>query len=167
MDLHFSEPGGVVGAFAERYSGGYAVLTSHRIIWVDASASSLPGRSCSIPLTCVKEASLWASRVFAAPKLCLQILCNARGCPTEGGIQPEQVREVLKELLQGLLSSSELQRAWDLKFLALQVKLSSRHPLTQLSDEVHHAISSRARGIASWQTGEVASTSAQVRIATN
>ncbi len=100
VDLQFSEPGGVAGAFAERYSGGYAVLTSHHIIWVDASASSLPGRSCSIPLACVKEASLRASHVFAAPKLCLQILCDAQGCPSEGGRQPEQVREGLKEVLQ-------------------------------------------------------------------
>ncbi|BDA42551.1 probable vacuolar protein-sorting-associated protein 36 at C-terminar half [Coccomyxa sp. Obi] len=132
VDLQFSEPGGVAGAFAERYSGGYAVLTSHHIIWVDASASSLPGRSCSIPLACVKEASLRASHVFAAPKLCLQILCDARGCPSEGGRQP------------------------------VQVKFLSRHPLTQLLDEVHLAISSRAWGSASWRKTEVASTSAEI-----
>lgn len=89
VDLQFTEPGGVPGCFAERYSGGYAVLSSHYLIWVDAS--SLPGRSCRIPLASVTEASLRASHVFAALKLCMHVLCDGQGCPRPGGQQTEQV----------------------------------------------------------------------------
>lgn len=30
--------------------GGYAVVTSHRLLWIDASATPSPGRSCHMPL---------------------------------------------------------------------------------------------------------------------
>jgi hypothetical protein len=29
---------------------GYAVVTSHRLLWIDAAATPGPGRSCHLPL---------------------------------------------------------------------------------------------------------------------
>jgi hypothetical protein len=91
VDLHFAELGGVQGCQSEKYSGGYAVLSSHNLLWVDASASGTPGRSCSLPLACIKEATLRASHVFATPKLCVHVLCDAQGQPRPGSQHSEQV----------------------------------------------------------------------------
>lgn len=30
--------------------GGYCVVTSHRLLWIDAAATPSPGRSCHMPL---------------------------------------------------------------------------------------------------------------------
>ena len=92
VDLHFEGAGGVAGQLSEHYAGGYAVLTSNQLIWVDSSASTLPGRSCSIPLDAIQEAVLRSPLLWAAPKLCLRIRTNAAGHPMHNGTYNEQVR---------------------------------------------------------------------------
>ena len=42
--------GGLRESPAEKYTGGIAFLTSHRLIWLDAAALPSPGRSCSLQL---------------------------------------------------------------------------------------------------------------------
>jgi hypothetical protein len=36
---------------------GYAVVTSHRVLWIDAGASPAPGRSCCLPLESIHSSS--------------------------------------------------------------------------------------------------------------
>lgn len=91
MDLHFEGAGGVAGQLSEHYTGGYAVLTSHQLIWVDSSASTLPGRSCSFPLSAVQEAVLHSPLLWAAPRLCIRIHTDAAGNPMHDGTYHEQV----------------------------------------------------------------------------
>ena len=91
-DLQFEEASGVAGRLAKAYTGGYVVLTSHQLIWVDASASEqAPGRSCSIPLAAVQEASLRSPLLWAAPKLCLRVQTDAAERPLQGGAYSEEV----------------------------------------------------------------------------
>lgn len=34
--------------------GGYCVVTSHRLLWIDAAATPSPGRSCHMPLDSIQ-----------------------------------------------------------------------------------------------------------------
>lgn len=91
-DLHFEEASGIAGSLAKVYTGGYVVLTSHQLIWVDASASEQAcGRSCSIPLAAVQEASLRSPLLWAAPKLCLRVQTDAAERPLPVGAYSEEV----------------------------------------------------------------------------
>ena len=68
------------------------MLTSHQLIWVDSSASTLPGRSCSIPIDAVQEAVLHSPLLWAAPKLCIRVRTDGTGHPTHNGAYDEQAR---------------------------------------------------------------------------
>lgn len=37
--------------------GGYAIITSHRLLWIDAASAPAPGRSCCLPLSMVAGAT--------------------------------------------------------------------------------------------------------------
>ena len=49
--------GGLRESPAEKYTGGIAFLTSHRLIWLDAAALPSPGRLCSLQLARAMVAS--------------------------------------------------------------------------------------------------------------
>eukprot|EP00775_Hariotina_reticulata_P005632 gene5632-5871_t len=54
VDLEFEGHGGMQSCqTAERYQGGYAVVTSQRLIWIDSAASPAAGRSCHLALDCI------------------------------------------------------------------------------------------------------------------
>ncbi|WIA08844.1 hypothetical protein OEZ85_008265 [Tetradesmus obliquus] len=58
VDLEFEGIGGTEGCqTADRYQNGYAVVTSHRVLWIDAGARPAPGRSCCLPLESIHSSS--------------------------------------------------------------------------------------------------------------
>ena len=91
-DLHFEEPSSICGTVSKQFSAGYAILTSHQLIWVESLASGQPSRSCTIPLAAVQEASLRSTLLWAPPKLCLRVQTDAAGHPVQGGGHAEEVR---------------------------------------------------------------------------
>ena len=58
--------GGLVAAPDERYRGGIAFLTTHRLIWLDQPALPRPGRSCSLHLSRVTRASPVPLKMFGS-----------------------------------------------------------------------------------------------------
>jgi len=82
VDLHFPDaPGGPPGALAERHAGGNALLTTHRLCWLDAAAAPAPGASCALALAAVAGAGIRAKHLFAAPRLCLRVCVDGAGRP--------------------------------------------------------------------------------------
>ncbi|KAI8473427.1 MAG: EAP30/Vps36 family-domain-containing protein [Monoraphidium minutum] len=58
VDIEFEGGARVDGEeAAPRYEGGYAIVTSHRVIWIDAAAAPRPGRSCALPVGSLHAAS--------------------------------------------------------------------------------------------------------------
>ena len=85
--LTFSSPetGGVQGQVAHKYTGGHVVLTTQNLIWIDAAAAHLPGRSCVLPLPAVRAAGLRASHMLAQSKLCIEVTVDWQGRPQQDG----------------------------------------------------------------------------------
>ncbi|GBF96332.1 hypothetical protein Rsub_09402 [Raphidocelis subcapitata] len=88
VDVEFEGSGAVEGeAPADRYQGGYAIVTSHRLLWIDAASAPSPGRSCALHLAAVQSAVKRAQYGFnpLAPKVRLElrvhINAEARPCP--------------------------------------------------------------------------------------
>lgn len=61
------------------------MLTSHRLLWIDAAASPAAGLSCSLPLSTVHS---WETTKYSwakkAPKLKLKVYEMADGHPAAG-----------------------------------------------------------------------------------
>jgi len=90
FDADSGHGGGVAGAPPEaRYERGYTLLTTHRVVWVDAAAAPAAGRSCWLPLAAVAAcrprvgplAGLLGGRKL---KLELSISVDARRQPVPG-----------------------------------------------------------------------------------
>ena len=85
VDLQFPETVGVQGQVAHKYTGGHVVLTTQNLIWIDAAAARLPGRSCVLPLPAVRAAGLRASHMLAQSKLCVEVSLDWQGRPSRTG----------------------------------------------------------------------------------
>ena len=119
------------------------MLTSHRLIWVDSSASIQPGRSCSIPLDAVQEAILHSPLLWAAPRLCIRIRTDAAGHPMNSGTYNEQVTAIISRpwrLLRMPHGRGEghmpLWKLW-----CAQVNVTCRGSITQLHGQLSSALS--------------------------
>ena len=75
--------GGLVAAPDERYRGGIAFLTTHRLIWLDQPALPRPGRSCSLHLSRVTRASPVPLKMFGS-----RTKRHALRCRASGGLGP-------------------------------------------------------------------------------
>ena len=83
-DAEFGERrGGLVSAPDERYRGGIAFLTTHRLIWLDQPALPSPGRSCSLHLSRVTSASPVPLKMFGS-----RTKRHALRCRASGGLGP-------------------------------------------------------------------------------
>ena len=79
-DAEFGERrGGLVTAPDERYRGGIAFLTTHRLIWLDQPALPSPGRSCSLHLSRVTRASAVPLKMFGSRTKRHALMCRANG----------------------------------------------------------------------------------------
>ena len=68
--------GGLRESPAEKYTGGIAFLTSHRLIWLDAAALPSPGRSCSLQLARAMVASAVPLKMFGSRTRRHRIACR-------------------------------------------------------------------------------------------
>jgi ESCRT-II complex subunit VPS36 len=75
--------GGLVAAPDERYRGGIAFLTTHRLIWLDQPALPRSGRSCSLHLSRVTRASPVPLKMFGS-----RTKRHALRCRASGGLGP-------------------------------------------------------------------------------
>lgn len=86
VDLQFDGTGGPPGQLKAKHEDGYAVLTTHRLLWLDAAKAPAAGASCSLPLSAVQHVHSKASHIFGTPKLRVQVFVNEDRKPVEGAI---------------------------------------------------------------------------------
>ena len=67
---------------------GFAILTTHRLIWVDAARAPAPGASCFVYLSAVESVQLRASHAWRSPKLRVRVHLDHQGRPTTGAHVP-------------------------------------------------------------------------------
>ena len=96
-DAEFGERrGGLVSAPDERYRGGIAFLTTHRLIWLDQPALPSPGRSCSLHLSRVTSASPVPLKMFGS-----RTKRHALRCSANGGLGPSDEAGELRLAFRG------------------------------------------------------------------
>eukprot|EP00798_Chlamydomonas_sp_ICE-L_P017813 gene17813-24191_t len=104
VDLEFTASGGLPGQEADAYKGGYVILTSQRLIWMDASATAgsaaVPGsegprqggRSCHLPVASIKSCTKKTSVSFKSKvRLKLEVCCNYERKPVDAEGQFHQL----------------------------------------------------------------------------
>jgi ESCRT-II complex subunit VPS36 len=115
-DAEFGERrGGLVSAPDERYRGGIAFLTTHRLIWLDQPALPSPGRSCSLHLSRVTSASPVPLKMFGS-----RTKRHALRCSANGGLGPSDEAGELRLAFRGespesfarCLDDALVNRAW-------------------------------------------------------
>ena len=120
------------------------MLTSHQLMWVDSSASSLPGRSCSIPLDAVQDAVLHSPLLWAAPKLCMRMRTDAAGQPMHSGTYNEQVSKHHTHRRGRCACRRMVDTCY---LLGAQITVTCRGSITQLHGQLSRAIAAgMARG---------------------
>lgn len=60
------------------------MLTSHRLLWVDTSASPNQGNSCQLPLGAVSEVQFKASMLLRSPKIRVITFVDEHGKAASG-----------------------------------------------------------------------------------
>ena len=100
--------GGLVAAPDERYRGGIAFLTTHRLIWLDQSALPSPGRSCSLHLSRVTRASAVPLKMFGS-----RTKRHALRCRADGGLGPGDEAGELRLAFRGETPESFVRRLDD------------------------------------------------------
>ena len=147
VDLQFHGRGGVQGQLSQRYTGGYVVLTTHNLVWLDAAAGPQPGRSCMLPLQAITSAALRASHMLAQAKLCVQVSTDWQGRPSHDGQQSTEVRlckhyhySSMHTTLRDVALPLGLQPWQEYIMVSLQVKLVTKH-LQPLHDELQKSLS--------------------------
>ena len=59
------------------------MLTTHRILWIDAAAAPSAGASCSLPLSAVRQLYL-KGRILATPKIHISVHLSHDGRAVSG-----------------------------------------------------------------------------------
>lgn len=85
VDVQFHDRGGVQGQMSQKYTGGYVVLTTHNLVWIEAAAGVQPGISCVLPLHAITSVALRASHMLAQAKICMQVSLDRQGRPSQDG----------------------------------------------------------------------------------
>ena len=106
--------GGLRESPAEKYTGGIAFLTSHRLVWLDAAALPSPGRSCSLQLARAMVASAVPLKMFGSRTRRHRIACR-RGvlAPDDpGGEMRLAFRGEAPDAFARTLDEALARRAW-------------------------------------------------------
>lgn len=106
--------GGLRESPAEKYTGGIAFLTSHRLIWLDAAVLPSPGRSCSLQLARAMVASAVPLKMFGSRTRRHRIACR-RGvlAPDDpGGEMRLAFRGEAPDAFARTLDEALARRAW-------------------------------------------------------
>ena len=85
VDVQFHARGGVQGHLSQKYTGGYLVLTTQNLVWIDSAAGPQPGKSCVFPLHAITSVALRASHMLAQAKICMQLSLDWQGRPSQDG----------------------------------------------------------------------------------
>ncbi|DBB08546.1 TPA: hypothetical protein ACH3X3_008685 [Trebouxia sp. C0006] len=101
---------------------GHAVLTSHRLLWTDKSASPKQGSSCQLPLSSVHEVQLKASMMLRSPKIRVFVYVDEHSKPADksSSVRIEQLKLVAPHMTAFVdaMRIALKQKAWERQQLA-------------------------------------------------
>ena len=63
---------------------GFAILTTHRLIWVDAAKAPAAGASCYLSLASVESLEVSATKVWTQNKLRIRVHLDSQRQPLPG-----------------------------------------------------------------------------------
>ncbi|KAL0041605.1 hypothetical protein WJX79_009094 [Trebouxia sp. C0005] len=96
---------------------GHAVLTSHRLLWTDKSASPNQGSSCQLPLSSVHEVQLKASMMLRSPKIRVFVYVDEHSKPADksSSVRIEQLKLVAPHMTPFVdaMRIALTQKAWE------------------------------------------------------
>eukprot|EP00884_Botryococcus_braunii_P022124 jgi/Botrbrau1/8596/Bobra.0380s0017.1 len=119
VDIQFTDgPGGIEGHTRNKHEGLQLVLTTHRLVWINARATPSVMASCALQLSCVREAHLKATHLWSTPKVRIHVNINGNGRPVgrlEAAVRVTEVRLVSRQHTQLMehLHKALAQRVWE------------------------------------------------------
>jgi hypothetical protein len=61
---------------------GHMILTTHRLVWIDAAAAPAAGGTCALPLSTVREVRLKATHLWSSTKVRISVHVDENRRPT-------------------------------------------------------------------------------------
>ncbi|KAK9803478.1 hypothetical protein WJX73_006449 [Symbiochloris irregularis] len=118
VDMQFEGSGGPPGQLKPKHEDGYAVLTTHRLMWIDSARAPAAGASCGLSLSCVQHVQSKASHIFGTPKLRAQVHVSRDNTPVPGGrdaVRTVQLKMTARDPgpLAQAMAQALSQRAWE------------------------------------------------------